>query len=217
MQHVVASAKVLCKLHRSNSTGERGEMTGRTALLFGLLGLFTACAEQGEGPVLSAGDRYVEPAALMADYRLGAGDKVRVSVYNEPSLSGEYWINPDGTLSLPLIGSVPARDKPVADVAAETRARLADGYLREPVVAMEVVAFRPFYILGEVAAPGQYPYASGMSAMKAVALARGFTPRANRAVVRIRGDGAASEANYRLTPELIVRPGDTIRIGERFF
>ncbi|WP_245995260.1 polysaccharide biosynthesis/export family protein [Sphingomonas olei] len=194
-----------------------GAMIGRAALLFGILSLCGACAEQGEGPVLSSGDRYVAAEALTADYRLGTGDKVKVSVYNEPGLSGEYWINPDGTLSLPLIGSVPARDKPVAEVAAEARARLADGYLREPIVAMEVVAFRPFYIMGEVAAPGQYPYASGMTAMNAVALARGFTPRANRAVVRIRGEGTAAEVNYRLTPELIVRPGDTLHIGERFF
>lgn len=192
-------------------------MLFRSAFFLGILMLFSACAEKGDGPVLSSGDRYVSASEVISDYRLDVGDKVKVTVYNEPSLTGEFWVNPDGTISLPLIGNVSAKGKQVAQIAADAERLFGDGYLRAPKVAMEVVIFRPFYILGEVTAPGQYPYATGMTAMNAVATAKGFTPRANRDVVRIRRQGEADEVNYRLTPELIVYPGDTIRIGERFF
>ncbi|OWK31922.1 polysaccharide biosynthesis/export family protein [Sphingomonas mucosissima] len=189
----------------------------RPAFLLLITLLFSACAEKGEGPVISAGERYASTAAAVSDYRLGVGDRVRVTVFNEPSLTGEFWVNPDGTVSLPLIGNVPATDRPVSEIARDAQARFADGYLRDPKVAMDVIVFRPFYILGEVGAPGQYPYVNGLTAMNAVALAKGFTPRANRDVIRIRRQGATDEVNYRLTPELIVYPGDTVRIGERFF
>lgn len=189
----------------------------RSAFLLLLTLMFSACAEKGQGPVLSSGDRYASASAAVSDYRLGAGDRVRVSVYNEPSLTGEFWVNPDGTISLPLIGNVPASNRPVSEIAGDAQSRFADGYLRDPKVAMEVVVFRPFYILGEVASPGQYPFVTGLTAMNAVALAKGFTPRANRDVIRIRRQGETDEVNYRLTPELVVYPGDTIRIGERFF
>lgn len=189
----------------------------RPAFLLLMTLLFAACAEKGQGPVLSSGERYAAATSAVSDYRLGVGDRVRVTVYNEPTLSGEFWVNPDGTVSLPLIGNVPATDRPVAEIARDAQARFADGYLRDPKVAMEVIVFRPFYILGEVTTPGQYPYVNGLTAMNAVALAKGFTPRANRDIIRIRRQGETNEVNYRLTPELIVYPGDTIRIGERFF
>lgn len=189
----------------------------RAAWFLSIFALVSACAERGDGPVFSSGDRYAASVAQSVDYRLDVGDKVKVSVYNEPTLTGEFWVNPDGTLSLPLIGNVPATGKSVAQIAADARVRFADGYLRDPKVSMEVIVFRPFYILGEVAAPGQYPYANGLTAMNAIATAKGFTPRANRDVIRIRKQGGSVEANYRLTPELIVLPGDTILVGERFF
>lgn len=189
----------------------------RTMLFIGLITLCSACSEKGDGPILSSGDRYITAAAGVTDYRLGIGDKIKVTVYNEPSLTGEFWVNPDGSISLPLIGTIHAVGKPVAQVATEARVRLADGYLRDPKVAAEVIVFRPFYILGEVSAPGQYPYANGLTALNAVAIAKGFTPRAAQDVIRIRGQGERAEVNYRLTPELIVLPGDTIHVGERFF
>lgn len=111
----------------------------RPALLFLMTLLFSACAEKGEGPVLSSGERYVSAASAVSDYRLGVGDRVKVSVFNEPSLTGEFWVNPDGTISLPLIGNVPAADRPVSEIARDAQARFADGYLRDPKVAMEVI------------------------------------------------------------------------------
>ena len=174
------------------------------------------CATKG-GPVVETGPRYMAATDSLENYRLSAGDKVRVTVFGEQSLSGEYAVASDGMVSIPLAGNVPADGESPKGLSDLIQTRLADGYLRDPKVSVEVVTYRPFFILGEVSAPGQYPYASGMTAMNAVALARGFTPRANRAVVRIRGEGTAAEVNYRLTPELIVRPGDTLLIGERFF
>jgi polysaccharide export outer membrane protein len=189
----------------------------RSFLMLGLLLALAACAEKGAGPVLSSGDRYATGADAVTDYRLGTGDRIRVAVYNEPALTGEFGVGANGSVALPLIGEVPASGRSVSDFAADARARLADGYLREPKVSAEVTVFRPFFILGEITEPGSYPYAVGLTAMNAVATAKGFTPRANRDVVRIRRQGQTEELNYRLTPELLVSPGDTIRVGERFF
>ena len=192
-------------------------MLHRLAILFGILALLGACAERGAGPLISSGERYAQSTDILSDYRLGAGDRIKVTVFNEPALTGEFWVAPDGTVALPLIGSVNAGGRRVSEVAADATARYGDGYLRDPKVAMEVMVFRPFYILGEVEQPGQYPYAAGMTALNAIATAKGFTPRASRDTIRIRRQGSATEENFRLTPELQIYPGDTIRIGERFF
>jgi polysaccharide export outer membrane protein len=184
--------------------------------------LLPACAEKGAGPVISSGDRYIGAASTASNdpvlsYRLGEGDKVKMTVFNEPTLSGEFTVGAEGTLSLPLIGAVPARGRTIEEVAGDARARFGDGYLRTPKISAEVSLYRPFYILGEVSAPGLYPYSVGLTALNAVATAKGFTPRATRDVVQIRRQGEAVETSYRLTPELLVYPGDTLRIGERYF
>jgi len=175
----------------------------------------SACASSGA--VISSGERYAVNDQLDESYTLGAGDKVRVTVFNEPTLSGEFFVSGDGALSLPLVGDVPAGNKTTKDVAAEFARLLADGYLRDPKVSMEVITYRPFFILGEVTTPGQYPYVSGMTAFSAVATASGFTPRAKKNRVYIRRHGEEAELEYELTPNLRVLPGDTIRIGERYF
>lgn len=176
-----------------------------------------ACATTGSGPLVEAGERYTVQAAEVEDYRLGVGDKVRLTVFNEPTLSGEFLVTASGVLSFPLIGDVPSSGKAPADVAKLVQDKLSDGYLREPRINIEVISYRPFFILGEVKAPGQYPYASGLTVLNAVATAEGFSPRAERKVAYIRRAGAAGEQAYRLTPDLRVWPGDTIRVGERYF
>src|SRR6476659_6329431 len=120
------------------------------------------------------------PVAYDAAYRLDAGDKLRVVVYGQEVLTNTYAIDAGGSITLPLIGSVPARGRTPAGLAAEITARLRNGYIREPSVAVEIEAYRPFFILGEVAAPGQYPYVPNMSVESAVAIAGGFSPRARR-------------------------------------
>lgn len=169
------------------------------------------------GTVISTGERYSVDSELAETYLLGAGDQVRVTVFNEPTLSGDFFVSGDGVLSLPLVGNVPAGNKTTKDVSAAYARLLADGYLRDPRVTAEVITYRPFFILGEVTRAGQYPYVTGMTVLNAVATANGFTPRAKKSKVYIRRRGEEAELEYVLTPNLRVMPGDTIRVGERYF
>ena len=156
-------------------------------------------------------------SSALSDYRLGAADKIRVLVYNEPNLSGEFVVNSDGTLSLPLIGSVSAAGRTTPEVRDLIQQKLADGYLKTPQVAIDVLEYRPYFIFGEVTKPGNYPYTTDLTVMKAVATANGFTYRADQKHVYLRHQGQAEETKYSITSDLPLQPGDTIRIGERYF
>jgi polysaccharide export outer membrane protein len=109
-----------------------------------------------------------------AQYALGAGDKLRITVFGEESLSGEYLVPGEGTVAFPLIGDVQATGLTVDQLAREIEARLRDGYLKDPRVSIEVENYRPFYILGEVMKPGEYPFTNGLTVLNAVATANGF-------------------------------------------
>lgn len=154
---------------------------------------------------------------VVSDYLLGSGDKVRVTVYGEPDLSGEFYVTGSGLVSLPLIGEVKAAGLNVGQFQTVVQQALSSGYLKEPRVSAEVLTYRPFYILGEVEKPGTYPYTSGLTALNAVATAGGFTYRADKGKVFIKRLGETGERKYTLDPSTPVAPGDTIRIGERFF
>lgn len=156
-------------------------------------------------------------AAAQSQYRFGVADKVRIIVFNEPTLSGEFLVSSDGSLSLPLIGTVPVQGKTSAEVIKDITARYSDGYLRDPQISMDVLTYRPFYILGEVEKPGEYPYSNGLTVLNAVATAQGFTYRASKGKVFIKHAGETDEHKYKLAPGLLVQPGDTVRIGERYF
>ncbi len=157
------------------------------------------------------------PAPVESDYQLGAADKVRIIVFNEPSLSGEFFVNTAGALSLPLIGDVTARGKTLNQVAAAITDQLKGRYVLQPRVSIDVLTFRPFYILGEVNKAGEYPYSTGLTVDAAVALAGGFTYRANRKKVFVRHINDDQPERVELSPDLKVMPGDTIRIGERYW
>lgn len=160
------------------------------------------------------------PAATEAAneaYVLGPGDKLRIIVFGETDLSGEFTVADNGEISFPLIGQVAAGSKTVGQVRTEIQNALKQGYLKDPRVSAEVLTFRPFYILGEVAKPGEYQYSSGISVINAVATAGGFTYRANRKYVFIKKPDADKEVRVRLTQELEVVPGETVRVGERLF
>jgi protein involved in polysaccharide export with SLBB domain len=167
----------------------------------------TASAQAGPAGVTASTD----------DYRLGVADKIRILIFDEPSLSGEFLVNANGKLSLPLIGDVDAAGVTTTALAATIQRKLADGYLREPRVSIDVLTFRPYYILGEVNKPGEYPYSSGLTVLNAVATAEGFTYRASKKSVVVKHAGEATEETLPLSPDLRVRPGDTIRIRERLF
>ncbi|WCT74117.1 polysaccharide export protein [Sphingomonas naphthae] len=152
-----------------------------------------------------------------AAYRLGSGDKVRLSVYNDDTLSGEYEVDGSGNLALKLIGAVPAQGRTLPELTAEITTKLRDGYMRDPSVAVEVLNYRPFYVLGEVKEPGKYAFVSGMTVLNAVALAGGYTYRGRKdAVMVIRASDPAKKEQSAL-PSDAVMPGDIIRVRERFF
>ena len=151
------------------------------------------------------------------EYRLGPADRIRVTVYNEASMSGEFQVDGEGMVSLPLIGEVKASGLTLREFQTKTEARLSDGYLRDPSVSAEVLNFRPYYILGEVAKPGEYPFTNRLTVLNAIATAEGFTYRANKKIVALKPADATEESRVELTPTTRVMPGDTIRILERMF
>lgn len=154
-----------------------------------------------------------------ATYVLGPGDRIRISVYGEDRLTGEYVVTSTGELSFPLIGNVKVTGLSVADLQSLLRNKLAAGYLKDPRITAEVLVFRPFYVLGEVARPGQYPYVDGLTIQQAIATAGGYTYRAKRSRIYLRGPQQSSEneVDLKKNPLKPIQPGDTIRIGERFF
>ncbi len=157
------------------------------------------------------------PAAYDAAYRLDAGDKLRVVVYGQEGLTNTYAIDAGGAITMPLIGSVPARGRTPAELASAITGRLRGGYIRDPSVAVEIESYRPFFILGEVAAPGQYPYVPNMSVESAVAIAGGFSPRAKRDRVTLTHTDASGSSRYVVPLGTPVSPGDTVFVGERWF
>ncbi|HZU62889.1 MAG TPA: polysaccharide biosynthesis/export family protein [Novosphingobium sp.] len=187
---------------------------GRGGLALALAG---AAMASGACGVAQAGEP-AQPAAL-AGYVLGADDKVHINVFGEEKLTGDYTVTSEGIISFPLIGSVPAAGRSLGDVQEEIRRRLADGYLLDPRVAIEVGTFRSLYILGEVNKPGEYPYRTNVTLEQVVATAGGYTYRANRRQVLLRHLGEEKDEKLKLgeAMALHLQPGDTVRVPERFF
>ncbi len=157
------------------------------------------------------------PAFKPAEYRLGAGDKLRLNVFGEAPLSGEFVVGASGRLALPLIGEIDAQGATVTDVEHRIDAKLRGAYLLDPKVSVEIINYRPYYILGEVRKPGEYPYSSDLTVVKAVATAEGYTYRANTKRVFIKRLGEAAERPYPASSATLLAPGDTIRVAERLF
>jgi protein involved in polysaccharide export with SLBB domain len=175
--------------------------------------MLAGCAVELPLPASTSGG-----AAMAAVYKLGNGDKFRLNVFNEPSLSGsEFAVNAQGEASLPLIGVVKVGGLTMREAETEITRHYAAGYLTNPKVNIDVVAFRPFYILGEIKTPGEYPYTDGMTMLNAVAKAGGFTYRAYRTVVYVRHADSGGEQAVTLAADTPVLPGDTLRIIERVF
>lgn len=158
------------------------------------------------GAVQASGDD--QPA-----YVLGSGDKLRVTIFNEDDLSGEYQVNDQGAVSLPLVGQVQATGKTVLQFEKFITDKFADTYLVNPRVSVEVLNYRPFFILGEVKNPSSYPCSGGLTVLNAVALAGGFTPRAAKSSIKLRRAGLEKEVG----DDTLLQPGDVITVPERFF
>ena len=186
-----------------------------------LLFTLTACAAAPESSPItgltSAGAVQAGTVRTVPEYRLGAADKVRVNVFGEEALTGEFTVGGSGKISLPLLGEVQAAGLTISEFQEVIAVALRQGYINEPRVSAEVLNYRPFYILGEVNKPGEYPYTNNLTVLNAVATAEGFTYRADTRRVYIKRADTAGEQTFPLTTATQVAPGDTIRIGERFF
>jgi polysaccharide biosynthesis/export protein len=150
-------------------------------------------------------------------YRLDSGDRLRITVFGQADLSGEFSVDGSGAVALPLVQSVAARGKTTDELAQHLKTVLSEKFLRDPVVSVEVAQYRPFYILGEVNRPGQYAYVNGMTVKTAAAIAGGFTFRAatSQVVITRRAGDATREGSA--LPDAPVLPGDTVFVGERVF
>jgi polysaccharide export outer membrane protein len=188
----------------------------------GAIGAHRAAFASSPRPAVDAAPAivaYAAPAPVRYDtaYHLDAGDRLRVVVYGQEGLTNTYAIDAGGSITMPLIGSVPARGRTPAGLAADIAGRLRNGFIRDPSVAVEIEAYRPFFILGEVAAPGQYPYVPNMTAETAVAIAGGFSPRAKRDSVTLTHTDASGTGRFVVPPGTPISPGDTVLVGERWF
>jgi polysaccharide export outer membrane protein len=162
----------------------------------------------------------VEPVAVSlpdGPYTLDSGDKLRIVVFGQDALSNNYTVDAQGAVNLPLIGAVEARGRTTLQLGSAIAARLRQGYIREPNVAVEIETYRPFFVLGEVTFPGQYPYVPNMTAENAIAIAGGFTPRAFRDTVTITRKLQGVPIRTKLPLRYPLRPGDTIEVSERWF
>ena len=166
------------------------------------------------GSVLPAGPGF---AADPPSYKLGAGDKIKVIIFGEEDLSGDYEVNDQGELDLPLIGRVKVAASDLAQIQKVITEKYGSSFLVNPKVSLEVLNYRPFFILGEVKNPASYPCTGGMTVINAVALAGGYTPRANKRSIRIRRAGAKSSSEEEVDEDTPVLPGDVITVPERFF
>jgi len=193
----------------------------RAKILWALVAGLVVCSacETASAPVPAAAESSAAASVQSGEtaYRLGAGDKLRIITYGETSLTGDFNVNDVGQVSLPLIGSIKASGLTVSQLEAAITVALQNGYIRNPSVSVEVANNRPFYILGEVVRPGEYPFINGLTVTSAVATAGGYTYRANTHRVFIRGVHDASEHVLTVTGDLRISPGDTIRVPERFF
>ncbi|HXX03620.1 MAG TPA: polysaccharide biosynthesis/export family protein [Xanthobacteraceae bacterium] len=159
-----------------------------------------------------------QPAAAgQPGYTLDAGDRLRVVVFGQDGLTNSYAVDASGNIDMPLIGAVAARGETTDQLSGRIADKLRDGFIREPHVAVEIEAYRPFFILGEVTQPGQYPYVANMTAETAVAIAGGFTPRALRKNVILNRNYYGRPMRIAVPLTFPLRPGDTINVQERWF
>jgi polysaccharide export outer membrane protein len=181
----------------------------------GLAVMVAGCADSR--PMGGSVEAIVAAREAAQTYRLSAGDKVHVAVFNEDNLSGDFVVGPDGRVALPLAGPVQAAGLTLPQFQQAVTARLKDGVVLNPSVAVTASDLRPYYILGEVNKPGRYSYTPELTVMNAVATAEGFTYRADKDTVYVRHAADSGEREEPLTATTAVLPGDTIRISQRYF
>jgi polysaccharide export outer membrane protein len=174
------------------------------------VGLLTACSTVG----MPDCDVAAQSGTGSSSYSLASGDQLQIVVFRHPDLSGQFSLDGEGYLALPLVGEIAADGLTTRQLEDELEIRLkADGFLVSPQVGVQLATYRSFYVLGEVGTPGSYEYRNGITVINAVALAGGYTARADRSSVTI-GRGAC---RFDTPADSFVNPGDIITIDERFF
>ncbi len=171
----------------------------------------------GTGPEMGNAQEQAAASSGLTGYRLGSGDEVKITIFGEKDLSGSFVVDGQGAVAMSLVGAVTVANLTLDDTGRLIESKYRDGWLRDPRVTVELVKGRPYYILGEVNRPGEYPFSSGLTVMNAIASAGDFTYRADRNKILIKSSDSPNEREVELTPTTAVRPGDTIRIKERFF
>ena len=194
---------------------------GQQSYQYGQQGYAAQAPQQGyvlqyRPPQQPAGNAYAYAPAAQG-YTLDAGDKLRIVVFGQTGISGDYMVDANGQVTLPLVGSVPARGKTTKALEGIIAERLKQGYVRNPNVTVSIASYRPFFILGEVTTPGQYPYVPNMTAENAVAIAGGFSPRAKKSYVELTRNMGNQQIHQRVPLGYPLRPGDTVVVKERWF
>jgi len=188
----------------------------RVCILSAALGvalLVSGCA----GGALSEAEQQSLAKAATAAPKLQPGDKIQVTVFGEDKLSGDYQLDPSGLVSLPLAGTIKAQGLTQAELEQALAKKFRSEYLKNPKVTVTITTLQPFYMMGEVQKPGEYPYKSGLNVLTAMAVAGGPTYRANRNTVEIQRRGETSMREYPVSVSVPVLPGDVIRVPERYF
>ena len=183
-----------------------------SVLAVALSGALALSAERAAAADITPVSTYTDTHAADASYRLGTGDKVRVIVFGEDDLGGEFEIDGSGYIRLPLIGQIKATGSSPRDLETSIATALSQGYLNAPRVSVEVTTYRPFYIIGEVNKPGQYAWVNDMTAVNAVALGGGYTVKASDSKVYIRHEGETEETRFVADATTKIRPGDVVRV-----
>jgi polysaccharide export outer membrane protein len=181
-----------------------------------VLSLLTLGAVSVDTPSALAQQR-LSASSPSGAYMLGPTDRVRLKVYGEPDITGEYEVDANGNVSIPLAGQIKAAGMTTKQLERNITSALAKGIVRDPRVNVEMVAYRPFYILGEVKKSGEYPYRVGLTVLDAVATAGGYTYRANEGKVYLRRSGSTVEEIYPMDAPVLIYPGDNVRVPERYF
>ena len=169
------------------------------------------------GGSLSEAEQQSMAAAAVAAPKLQPGDKIRINVFGENNLSGDYEIDQSGQISLPLAGTIEAVGLTQSELEQALAKKFRSEYLKNPKVTVTIATLRPFYMMGEVTKPGEYPYKSGLNVLTAMAIAGGPTYRASRSTVQIQRRGESSMRDYPLSASVPILPGDVIKVPERYF
>jgi protein involved in polysaccharide export with SLBB domain len=175
--------------------------------------LFSGCAANS----ISEAEKQSLADAATAPAKLQPGDKIRITVYGEDKLSGDYQLDQSGQISLPLAGTITAQGLTQSEFEKALTKKFRSEYLKDPKVTVTIATLEPYYMMGEVGHPGQFPYQSGLNVLTALAIAGGPTYRANRTTVQIQRRGETTMHDYPISTTVPILPGDVIKVPERYF